>query len=59
MNQEEEDESDNESEMMIMQPSDSMSSMGSQMIRVDSTQALSKTSSFSDIHAHKTNYNKA
>ncbi len=34
-------DSDNESEMMVMAPSDSMSSMGSQMVRMDSNAALS------------------
>ena len=41
---------DAESEMMVMQPSDSMSSMGSQMMRMDSAQQLSQTSSFNNIH---------
>ncbi len=41
---------DAESEMMVMQPSDSMSSMGSQMMRMDSSAALSQTSSFQNIH---------
>lgn len=41
---------DAESEMMVMQPSDSMSSMGSQMMRMDSNAALSQTSSFQNIH---------
>ncbi len=37
----ENEDSDAESEMMVMQPSDSMSSMGSQMVRMDSNAALS------------------
>ena len=36
--------------MMVMQPSDSMSSMGSQMIRMDSAAGLSQASSFQNIH---------
>ena len=35
---------------MVMAPSDSMSSMGSQMVRMDSAQALSQASSFQNIH---------
>ncbi len=34
---------------MVMQPSDSMSSMGSQMVRMDSNAALSQASSFSNL----------
>ena len=36
--------------MMAMVPSDSMSSMGSQMVRMDSNAALSQASSFQNIH---------
>lgn len=46
----EEEYDDAESEMMVMQPSDSMSSMGSQMIRMDSAAGLSQASSFQNIH---------
>lgn len=42
------DESDAESEMMVMAPSDSVSSMGSAMVRMDSSAALSQASSFSN-----------
>ena len=37
---------DAESEMMVMQPSDSQSSMASEMVRMDSNQQLSNVSSF-------------
>ena len=46
MNMYEDDDDDAQSEMMVMQPSDSVSSMGSQMIRMDSNAALSQTGSF-------------
>lgn len=36
--------------MMVMNPSDSVSSMGSQMVRMDSNAALSQTSSLPNIH---------
>ena len=42
------DESDAQSEMMVMAPSDSVSSMGSAMVRMDSSAALSQASSFSN-----------
>ena len=45
-----EDDDDAQSEMMVMQPSDSVSSMGSQMIRMDSNAALSQTGSFQNLH---------
>jgi hypothetical protein len=43
------EESDNESEMMVMAASDSVSSMGSQMVRMDSSAALSQASSFTNL----------
>ena len=45
-----EDDDDAQSEMMVMQPSDSVSSMGSQMIRMDSNAALSQAGSFQNLH---------
>ena len=47
------DVSDTESEMKVMEPSDSMSSMGSNMMRVDSNATLSQTQSFQDLNAGK------
>ena len=40
--------------MMMLQPSDSMSSMGSTIIRVDSQAGLSQTSSFKNFNTNQT-----
>ena len=53
-----EDFDDAESEMMVMQPSDSMTSMGSEMIRMDSNAALSNAGSFQNLHEMNRDFSK-
>ena len=53
---------DTESEMIVMQQSDSMSSMGSTFMRIDSSTNLPQTISSNNLHGEtktKTNYSKA
>ena len=44
--------------MMVMQPSDSMTSMGSEMIRMDSNAALSNAGSFQNLHEMNRDFSK-
>ena len=55
-------EDDTESEMMVMRQSDSMSSMGSAFVRIDSSTNLPQTTSSNNLHGEtktKTNLPKA